>query len=94
MLAISGYGSYLLRTEQDLSWFLPTDSYFTKFLQTQETYFNEGKIANLYIGVLSYDHLNMFHAMCSLTANEISQIKTIDNFSDTRRCKIENLIYL
>lgn len=50
MLVISGYGTHLLKTESDLSWFLPTDSYFARFLNTQETFFGKGIAANLYIG--------------------------------------------
>lgn len=50
MLAISGYGTYLLRTDADLEWFLPRDSYFARFLQTQDRYFDDGVVANLYVG--------------------------------------------
>lgn len=50
MLVISGYGTYLLKTDSDLAWFLPTDSYFTKFLIAQDEYFDNGVVANLYIG--------------------------------------------
>lgn len=61
MLAISGYGTYLLKTESDLSWFLQPDSYLAKFLHTEESYFNEGTIANLYIGKLNRQHLQAYN---------------------------------
>ena len=50
MLAISGYGTYLLKTDADLEWFLPRDSYFAKFLKTQDRFFDDGIVANLYLG--------------------------------------------
>jgi len=54
LLGVSSYGTYLLRTDSDLSWFLPTDSYLTKFLRKYDTSFNEGMIADLYVGNVSY----------------------------------------
>jgi len=50
MIGISGYGASLLKTESDLKWFLPADSYLTKYLRSQEKYFDDGILAGLYIG--------------------------------------------
>ena len=51
LLGVSSYGTHLLRTDSDLTWFLPTDSYLTKFLRKYESSFDEGLIADLYIGM-------------------------------------------
>lgn len=60
LLAVSSYGTYLLRTDSDLSWFLPTDSYLTKFLRKYESSFDEGLIADVYLGEYHNDKYYLF----------------------------------
>ncbi|XP_067935970.1 patched domain-containing protein 3-like [Watersipora subatra] len=54
LLGLSGYGAYRLKTDSDMAWFLPTDSYLLRFLDTYESSFDEGIPADLYIGNVSY----------------------------------------
>lgn len=57
-LAIFGvtiYGSYKLRTDSDLDWFLPTDSYLTAYLRASEKFYpDDGLMVSLYIGNIDY----------------------------------------
>jgi len=50
LLGVSSYGTYLLKTDSNLAWFLPTDSYLTRFFNRYDTYFGDGMLSDLYIG--------------------------------------------
>ncbi|XP_067927836.1 patched domain-containing protein 3-like [Watersipora subatra] len=74
LLALSTYGTYLLKTDSDLSWFLPIDSYLKRFFHTQDKYFDKLLAANLYIGDI--DYFNSRYELSNIT-RELEQSRYI-----------------